>query len=34
MMDHNYWGMGYGIWFVPIIIILLVVLVLRSKPKK
>lgn len=34
MMDHDYWGMGYGIWFVPVIIILIFVLFFRKRLNK
>ena len=30
MMDNSYWGMGWGMWFIPIIIILAIYFLVKN----
>jgi hypothetical protein len=31
MMDHNFWGMGWGIWIIPLAILLIIIIFLRNR---
>ena len=30
MMDGQYWGMGWGMWFIPLIIILVIYFLIKN----
>ena len=27
---HNYWGMGWGMWFIPLLVILVIYLLIKN----
>ena len=33
-MNNHYWGMGWGMWIIPIAIILIIVFFLRGRRRK
>jgi len=34
MMHDNFWGVGWGMWIIPLVVILIVAFLLRSRRKK
>ena len=30
MMNHDYWGMGWGMWIIPALIVVLIIFLFRN----